>query len=334
MKKYVLSEFIKRHWKTLMPFMSPLKAVNISRAMLDYKLRSVKCSSKPFVFRVDPCSLCNLKCPTCNTHTAETKEKRIMDFEDFKIILGRLKSVAIRFSLYDMGEPLMHKNIYDMIKLLTQNKISSLISTNFNLFKEEDVDRLFDSGLTVLSPCLDGFTQESYSAYRAGGDVDIVKNGIRAVMERKHKTKSKYPYVDVNVVEFDHIKEELDDIDAFLKKCGVDKITYRQENLGFNSDETTFKPEENENTCFWLYLGMMIRPDGSVYPCCGRDFDRFAYGNILEESLDEIWNNKYYRFSRELYKKGGVLEITEDLKEIPCITCDLYKKQRKLTKAK
>ena len=42
---------------------------------------------------------------------------------------------------------------------------------------------------------------------------------------------------------------------------------------------------------------MMIRPDGS-YPCCGGDFDRFSYGNILNQKLKDIWNNKYYKLSR------------------------------------
>ncbi len=248
-----------------------------------------------------------------------------MDFDDFATIIAKIRSVALRASLYDMGEPLMHKDIYRMIRLVADNDISSLISTNFNLFGSENLDDLFDSGLTVLEPCLDGFSQETYEKYRTTGNVETVKRGIEMVMNRKRSTKCKYPFVDVQVVLFNHIMHEIPQIEEFLHRCKVDNITFRQENLGFDApEEGECKSAGNKSKskkCFWLYLGMMIRPDGSVYPCCGRDFDRFSYGNILHESLDEIWNNKYYRLSREAFVRGDDMELNDELRKIPCWNC-------------
>jgi len=248
-----------------------------------------------------------------------------MDFDDFSSIISKIRSVALRASLYDMGEPLMHKDIYRMIRLVTDNHISTLISTNFNLFGSENLDDLFASGLTVLEPCLDGFSQEAYEKYRATGNVETVKRGIEMVMNRKRSTKSKYPFVDVQVVLFNHIMHEISQIEEFLQGCKVDSVTFRQENLGFDASAEHQAPAEckspTKKTCFWLYLGMMIRPDGSVYPCCGRDFDRFSYGNILHESLDEIWNNKYYRLSREAFVRGDDMEPSDELRKIPCWNC-------------
>jgi len=253
-----------------------------------------------------------------------------MDLDDFKTIVDRVARYALRISLYDMGEPLLNRDIYKMIGYASDHRVSTLISTNFNLFGPENVDDLLDSRLTVLEPCLDGFTQESYVTYRRGGDVEVVKRGIELVMERKQKSGSRWPIVDVQVVLFDHIVGEIAMIDDFLKRCDVDKITYRQENLGFNSPETSIaqKAVTSNNVCFWLYIGMMVRPDGRVYPCCGRGFDRFSYGNLLKQSLDEIWNNKYYQFSRSLFSKGPDLEHDEEMLGIPCLTCDEFKKRR------
>jgi radical SAM protein with 4Fe4S-binding SPASM domain len=183
----------------------------------------------------------------------------------------------------------------------------------------------------VLEPCLDGFTQEKYADYRVGGDVETVKNGIKMVAERKRSSNSKWPLVDVQVVMFDHIKEELPLIDEFLKQAKVDRITYRQESLGFNAPDTTIKgnPLTSDNACFWLYLGMAIGPDGSVYPCCGRSTTRVAYGNILNESLDEIWNNDYYKFTRSLFSEESRYVTTPDekMKKIPCFQCNEFKKR-------
>lgn len=256
-----------------------------------------------------------------------------MEFDDYTKIIDKIKRSALRVSLYDLGEPLAHKRIYDMIKYASDNAISTLISSNFNLFIKDDINKLFESKLTVLEPCLDGFSQENYEKYRKNGSVSKVKDGIVAVMGYKTTHKMKYPIVDVQVIKFDCIKHEMPAIDNFLRnECKVDKITYRQEILGFNSEETTiaYKNVSSDAPCFWLYLGMLIRPDGRVYPCCGNGFDRFAYGNILESNLKDIWNNKYYCFSRELFRKGKPLDATGEFKKVPCITCNKYKKQRKV----
>jgi radical SAM protein with 4Fe4S-binding SPASM domain len=317
-----LNIYIRRHFMTLAPFLNVKKSFNIILALLEMKLGRKKCLSRPFVYRVDPCSCCNLRCASCNTWQTKTKEKRVMSLSDFKIIIDKIKKYAVRVSLYDMGEPLLNPDIYPMIKYAADAKISTLISTNFNIFKDEDIPKLFASGLTVLEPCLDGFTQEAYAKYRQGGNVETVKHNIKAVMDYKKKHSYKYPIVDVQVVMFDHLKEELPLIDKFLKDCGVDHITYRQENLGFNSPETTVAGKSRAaGRCFWLYLGCMIRPDGSLYPCCGRDFDRFAYGNILKEDLGAIWNNKFYRFSRRLFGRGADFPFNGELKNIPCLSC-------------
>jgi len=269
---------------------------------------------------------------SCNTYKAKTKEKRMMDYNDFKIVIERIKKYAIRASLYDMGEPLLNKNIYKMIRYCSDRKISTLISTNFNLFCEEDIDKLFNSCLTILEPCLDGFTQENYVKYRRGGNVNTVKAGIKLVMDHKIKNEFKYPIVEVPVVLFDHIMNELQLIQNFLEQCKVDRIVYCTENLGFNSPQTSqaYNQITNNSACFWLYMGMMIRPDGSTYACCGRDFDRFSYGNILKQEISEIWNNECYRFSRSLFSIGPPLKNDEKFVNIPCIKCNLYSKKRKV----
>lgn len=329
----LLSQYIKRHFNSLLPFVTLKKSYNITRCLLDMYKKNTINSGHPFVYRIDPCSLCNLSCISCDTPHFKTDISRIMKFDTFKSIVDSIQQYALRLSLYDHGEPLLNNNIYDMIGYATDLHLSTLISTNFNLFTDKHIDNLFNSGLTVLEPCLDGFSQETYTHYRVNGNVDKVKSNIEVVMREKHRKKSKYPIVDVQVIKFNHIEHELSKIHSFLTNLKVDAITYRKEHLGF--DSTNLSPianrYKNNKTCYWLYIGMTVRPDGGVYPCCGRSMDRLTYGNLKIEPLSAIWNNKYYRFSRELFTPGDKILISKEFSQIPCLTCDMFPKVRQFS---
>jgi radical SAM protein with 4Fe4S-binding SPASM domain len=259
----------------------------------------------------------------------------MMALDDFVHIVDAVERYAIRISLYDEGEPLMNKDLYQMVTYATEKKISTLISTNFNLFRQGDVEKLFASGLSVLEPCLDGLQQETYEQYRRGGDVESVKTGIREVASYKKRHRKKWPFIDVQVILFDHVRREIPSLVQFLQECNVDRITLRKEILGYSTVDDQVLPSRalespKPRRCYWLYVGMMVRPDGNVYPCCGRGFNRFPYGNILKQDLSEIWNNRYYRFSRALFFPGPALEVNKDLENIPCLTCGCFTKSREV----
>jgi radical SAM protein with 4Fe4S-binding SPASM domain len=330
-----LTHFIRRHYRTLIPFITFNKLVNILVALIELKLRRTNCISKPFVFRIDPSTICNLRCPNCEAHDQKTHEKRMLDFKDFKTIINKIKKHCIRVSLYDTGEPLLNKNIYRMIKYVSDINISTLISTNLTIFEtHKNLQALSESRLTVLAVSIDGITQETYSKYRIRGDVSIVKQALEAIIKHKKKNGDRWPLTDAQIIRFKHLENQKDGIERYLSDIGVDQITWKEDTWGFNPIDSDINHKENKSRgCFWLYMGPMIRPDGNVYPCCGLGFGRFPYGNIFKDNLSEIWNNRYYRFSRILFQKGPNLEYDEEMKYIPCHECNLFNKRRKMLMA-
>lgn len=330
-RAHQLSHFVIRHYRTLAPFLTLKKALNVTLCLIEMKLGRTKCISRPFVYRVDPSTACNLRCPSCEAHTIPTKEKRLLDFPDFSQLVAKIKTFCVRLSLYDTGEPLVNKDIFKMIELASTNGISTSISTNFTLFRQErHMADLFRSGLTVLAISLDGITSDTYSKYRVRGDVERVKASLEAVIRRKRTIGAKLPVVDVQVLELDHLVHHKESINRYLNVVGADKITWKEETWGFNAAKPSSrrKPVRRPDKCFWLYLGPMIRPDGNVYPCCGRGFGRFAYGNVADQDIDEIWNNRYYQFSRALFSDGPTIEYQEEMKDLPCHSCTVFEKRR------
>lgn len=326
-----LLSFVKKHFHSILPFLTFKKTWNLLLAIVEMKIRRSRCFSKPAIYRIDPCTACNIYCPGCDAHTAKISEKRLLSLQDFKNIIDSTKNYCIRASLYDAGEPLMNKNIYKMIKYASDNKISTSISTNFNLFKKEKhLEALMNSGLTVLQPDLDGITQETYSTYRVGGDVSTVLKGIEAVVEHKKKTGLTYPLVEPQIIMFKHVMPEKKSINDYLSKLGVDQIIWKRDTWGFNPVEESINSNSRTKSkrCFWLYLGIMIRPNGDVFPCAGKGLNRFSYGNIHEHSIENIWNNKYFQFSRLLFKKGPPLAYDSNMEQLPCHTCEIFQKER------
>ncbi|NEP12211.1 MAG: radical SAM protein [Symploca sp. SIO2C1] len=325
-----LVSYIKRHLLTSAPFLTPFKLLNAAIAAVEMQLGKLHCKSRPINYRIDPCTACNIRCPGCGAHQEKTKRKRLLSLSDFKTIIDKIKRFSIRAALYDSGEPLLNKNIYKMIGYASNRGIATSISTNFTLFEpNKHLDALMESRLTTLQPDLDGITQETYGKYRIGGNVETVKTGIEAVVKRKKETGEKYPIVEPQMIMFEHLMPEKEEIETYLKQVGVDKFTWKPDDWGFNPAQIKGAQKKKVSSrCIWLYLSMMIRPDGNVYPCCGKGLNRFAYGNILEESLDEIWNNKYYQFSRKLFTPGPDLEFDPEMENLPCHNCKLFQKAR------
>lgn len=325
-----LLSYIKRHLLTSAPFLTPLKLLNAAIAAVEMQLGRLRCKSRPITYRIDPSTACNIRCPGCQSHTEKTTQKRLLSLSDFKTIVDKIKRFSIRIALYDSGEPLLNQNIYKMIGYASDQGIGTSISTNFTLFEpDKHLDALMESRLTTLQPDLDGITQETYEKYRIGGDVETVKRGIEAVVKRKKETGQKYPIVEPQMIMFEHLMPEKGEIEAYLKEVGVDKFTWKPDDWGFNPAQMEgAQNRETPSRCMWLYLAMMIRPNGNVYPCCGRGLNRLSYGNILEESIDKIWNNKYYQFSRKLFTPGLDLEFDPEMENLPCHSCTLFKKAR------
>ncbi len=53
--------------------------------------------------------------------------------------------------------------------------------------------------------------------------------------------------------------------------------------------------------CSFPLLWVFIRPDGEVIPC---EFINYSYGNLLKESLPQIWSNEKARHFRDVLNQG------------------------------
>src|SRR5690606_32469605 len=85
---------------------------------------------------IDPINICNLDCPLCASKN-QNYEKGKMPFDTFKKILDKIPSLKV-IVLFNWGEPLLHHEIFHIIKEAVSRNIYTITHTNFSL-KQKDI---------------------------------------------------------------------------------------------------------------------------------------------------------------------------------------------------
>jgi radical SAM protein with 4Fe4S-binding SPASM domain len=297
---------------------------NAFRGFLDFFVKRSLVRSRPFVIRLEPSSVCNLKCPGCATPKKVFAPGRvtIMKLESFAKIYAELHEHACRMTFYMSGEPTTNPYLFEMISMASKDKVYTSFSTNFTLMRESWLKRLFDSRLDYISVCLDGFSQEAYEQYRIGGDVSRVKDALRMTMAYKRAGNYDRPFVNVYSITFPQVVAEADKIREFCSEVGVDSLTFRPDESGKDTPHHQLTQRKPLSRCFWPWLTIQVDADGSVYPCPVA-FQKYSYGNLNESNLSEIWNNERYVATRKYI--AGRRDAGASIRgPLPCETCTMY----------
>lgn len=345
MQKETLIGRLRRRIRLL----SSSRLLNLAKNHIDSTLRRTDTTSLPIFLVVEPCNVCNLRCPLCPTGQRLPADRGKMSMETFANIIDQMHPYAWHLNLYYLGEPLLCENLPLMIRYARRRRIRVTVSSNLNLLHEEMADLLIETELDHLIVSLDGVSQETYAKYRIGGDYDTVVKNIIMLNEKKKRKASPYPQIEVQFVVFKHNEHEIPGIKDVAAKLGVG-LYLRDGTLGGKGqspplikdvalaeqwlspneeyhkeyDYFDLKPNIQEGYCAFLWKVVTINWDGSVFPCCWVYESNQKFGNINEQSFKEIWNNKLFRSSRSLFEKAGPLE-DQNYPETICYHCKMFR---------
>lgn len=311
---------------------SPRQLANAVVAFGQFALKKEIVRGWPVLVKVDISPLCNLSCTYCVHARPSVEDQSVagellklqsftpaqkMSVSQFASIAHQIRGKSMAVSLYYLGDPLVHPQLTDICGLCADARLNSHISTNFSFrLSDERIASLVTSGLTHLTACVDGMTQESYERTRVGGRLDVVLDNVRRLLEVRRQLGMRRPKVEVQFIKFRHNLGELDDAAAWSARHGVDQFTSYWGHLHNYTDLTTrnydvFAPKSDRRLpqCTWPYFSMQIKYNGDVIPCCyhrqgeqyaGPDADSRIVGNVFESSVWEVWNSREYQALRRL----------------------------------
>lgn len=275
----------------------------------------------PYVVFIDPCGACNLSCAFCPCNTADfmnLERHKMMDMELFQKIVDDLlefeEPVKV-INLYGFGEPLLNKNIVEMVRILKDKKVCReiRITTNGLILTEQLSSELVAAGIDMLRFSIEALTAEAYKQIcKIDMNYDELVNQIEYLYQITRGTNTKVSVKILNVA----LKDDQDANRFYDIFEPVSDYTYIQDTTQAWAEFDAYVPEGNyeagnigdmmdkDKICSFPLTTMTIHSNGAVC-VCPQDW-KFAtkYGMVQDASLCSLWNSLRLRGIQRAHLEG------------------------------
>jgi len=281
----------------------------------------------PLFLDVSPTSACNHRCVFCGLDFAHKPV-----FLSKAVMAGMIKDAGrhgVKSIMYaGEGEPLLHKDLADIIGMTKKNNIDAALNTNGVLMNRAFLEKSLPN-LVWIRVSIDAGTPKTYARMHGGrpGDLERVLENLKAAVKLKKKER----YSVTIGTQFLLLKENAREavmLAAILKKIGVDYLIikpYSKHPLSANDAgteldytkmlslgeelekysgggfkvifrketmEKRFKPKTYDRCLgapFWAY----ISATGDMYPChTFLGVKEYSFGDLNKSSFSSIWKGK------------------------------------------
>ena len=259
-------------------------------------------SSMPKILRIEPASSCNFHCIHCPTGQDLNPSLGIMNNDTFNKIYEKIKKYRFEvIVLYHGGEPFLNKNFFEMVKKLKPitNKIKTI--TNGSLLNDLSIEQILDSGIDMMEFSLDGNSPEENDKIRIGGNFKKIAENIKKLIILRNNHNLKKPEIYISNIQIPQDVKQIETITIpyYLQKEFKEVESDVRYNLGYAMAwpgmSITPQPSKLEsNYCDHIVSTFTIRWNGDVVPCCFDLVNMMVMGNVLNEEIEDIWNNTKY----------------------------------------
>lgn len=280
----------------------------------------------PIYVEIGLTNRCNHHCIFCALDWFEKKPVDI-DTSVMKHALREMAECGVKSVMFaGEGEPLMHKDVCEIVNYAKQQGLDIAITTNGVLFNKEKLTSILPV-LSWVRFSVDAATSSTHKKIHCGGSKDFEK--VLGNLRDAVAIKKEQNLPVVIGVQFLLIPDNFDDLISFITRCkeiGVDNVQikpYSQHPLSknrFTVEYAKYQKIEEEITnfstpefqvifrsqtaerlmkkrayseCYGMPFFTLIEADGSLIPCMM--FYRnpeFSYGNLNEKSFSAIWSGE------------------------------------------
>ncbi len=183
--------------------------------------RGVLGATLPTELQVEVTSRCNLRCSACLiTHQTLAPDADLTLADWHRIVDGLPNLARVAFQLN--GEPLLCRDVFDMIGDAVQRGAHTVLNTNGTLLDERRCAQVLDSGLHELRISLDGVKPATVERMAGADILEIVKKRVRAMVQARGTAPR--PRISLWMVATRLNIAELPDLVQLAADLGVDEV--------------------------------------------------------------------------------------------------------------
>lgn len=269
----------------------------------------------PWSFSIEPSNVCNLRCRECFTGLGLSKRKpHFITEEDFTLAINQIRHTALNLFLYFQGEPYINPQFTRLIEIAHSSNIFTVTSSNGHLINNDNAEKTVLAGLDKIIIPLDGYSQDSYSAYRSGGSFAAAKNAITLIANAKRRLRRKNPVIEVQCLASKITENHLKEIKRIAIECGADKFCVKTMQIETDEGFEKFLPTNQRLSrytrdnklkhrvkfCRRIFQSVVITSELDVLPCCYDKDAGHILGNLHQASLHDIIHSSK---AKELYNR-------------------------------
>lgn len=265
--------------------------------------------TKPRGILLNYSNACNFKCQQCFTESPSRPVTGTLNIEDIRRLADEADELGMYEILLEGGEPLVCKDLYEIIRSFGSERFYIEMTTNGYLLTNEVAERLKEAGMSRVSVSLDSTKAEEHDKYR--GIEGAYEHALKALENAKNAGMQ--ASVNFLVGHYNIYSGEVEEICEFCKKNNYHfslVLATPTGNWKGNFD-VMLEPEDadyletlrNKYNHFWRDIwpplpnkkvkvsGCIavnrpyINPYGDVLPC---SYLHMKLGNIKEQSLKDI----------------------------------------------
>lgn len=162
--------------------------------------------AKPIQVTIKPTLCCIANCLHCNPRNKKFDGKRKLTLKEYEILFEELYEMGTRNICISGGEPLLYKNIIQLVNLATRKGLKVSLNTNDFLLSQNILDELLNAGLMALNVSIDSPFSERHDNLRGlNGMFDKVISNLKQYKSNAvpfvlniRMVLSKYNYKDID----------------------------------------------------------------------------------------------------------------------------------------
>lgn len=206
---------------------------------------------------IETSAVCNLRCPLCPTgNRTLSRSHRFVDPAQFSRMVELTYDISHSYTLSMWGEPMINPGVFELLDQVRGKPVWLSSNLNFDSAIAERL-RAYDNVRVICS--VDGYDQETYAAYRRGGDFALMLRNLGILTAGRGRAYAQFLVDGQTPAQTARMRDI-----ARQAGCAEEDILLKPMNMNFSN----LAAEHGRKACHSTYYNVFFSADGMQVPCC------------------------------------------------------------------